>query len=92
MENKGKRKYISVMELAKILGISRVAVFNRIKKKQILAEKIGRSYAISTEDVNEIVQGTNLKILTEEQKEIIEKAVKKTVNEYGETLRLLGKE
>ena len=92
MENKVRAKYISVIELAKILGISRVAVFNRIKRGQIPAEKIGRSYAISMEDVNEIIQGTNSKILTEEQKEIIKKAVEKTVKEYGETLRLLGKE
>lgn len=92
MENKAKKIYISVAELAKMLGISRIAVFNRIKKGQIPAEKIGRSYAISMEDVSEIVQGINVKTLTEEQKEIIKKAVKKTVKEYGETLRLLGKE
>lgn len=92
MENKEKKIHISVAELAKMLGISRVAVFNRIKKGQIPAEKIGRSYAISMEDVNEIVQGINVKTLTEEQKEIIKKAVEKTVKEYGETLRLLGKE
>lgn len=90
MEN--KRKYISVTELAKMFGISRIAVFKRIKKGQIPAEKIGRSYAISMDDVNEIIQETNLKTLTEERKEIIKKAVEKTVKEYGETLRLLGKE
>lgn len=92
MENKTKKLYISVAELAKMLGISRVAVFNRIKKGQITAEKIGRSYAISMDDVNDIVKGINLKTLTEDQKEVIKKAVEKTVKEYGETLRLLGKE
>ena len=92
MENKAKKSYISVAELAKILGISRIAVFKRIKKGQIPAEKIGRSYAISMDDVDEITQGIDSKILTENQKEIIEMAVGKTVKEYGETLRLLGKE
>lgn len=92
MENKTKKIYISVLELAKILGISRIAVFKRIKKGQIPAEKIGRSYAISMDDVNEIVRGGVSKTLTEDQKEIIKKAVEKTVKEYGETLRLLGKE
>lgn len=92
MENKAKKIYISVAQLAKMLGISRVAVFNRIKKGQIPAEKIGRSYAISMEDVNEIIQGINIKTLSENQKEVIKKAVEKTVREYGETLRLLGKE
>lgn len=92
MENKAKKTHISVAELAKMLGISRVAVFNRIKKGQIPAEKIGRSFAISIEDVDEIVQGISSKNLTEDQKEVIKKAVEKTVKEYGETLRLLGKE
>ncbi len=87
-----KKKYISVAELAKLLGISRVAVFKRIKKGQIPAEKIGRSYAISMDDVDEITQKTDSKTLTESQKETIKKAVKKVVDEYGEALKLLGKE
>ena len=39
--------YISVAELAQQLGISRIAVFKKIKKGQIKAIKIGRSYAIN---------------------------------------------
>ena len=93
MENKGKKAiYISIAELAKMLGISRVAVFNKIKKGQIPAEKIGRSYAISMEHVNEIVSGGSSGVLTEEKKKMIKKAVEKVVKEYGETLKLLGKE
>ncbi|HBO17500.1 MAG: hypothetical protein A2566_03725 [Candidatus Zambryskibacteria bacterium RIFOXYD1_FULL_40_13] len=93
MENKGKKAiYISVQELAKMLGISRIAVFNKIKKGQIPAEKIGRSYAISMEHVTEIVGGLDSGILTEEKKSEIKKAVEKVVQEYGDTLKLLGKE
>ncbi len=92
MEEKRKKLFISVVELAKMLGISRVAVFKRIKKGQIPAEKIGRSYAISMSDVNDIVQGISLKTLTEDQKEQIKKAIEKVVEDYGETLKLLGKE
>lgn len=93
MENKGKKAiYISIAELAKMLGISRIAVFNKIKKGQIPAEKIGRSYAISMEHVNEIVTGSNSGVLTEDKKSEIKKAVEKVVKEYGETLKLLGKE
>ena len=93
MENKGKKtKYISVAELAKMLGISRIAVFNKIKKGQIPAEKIGRSYAISMEHVNEIISGSSVGVLTDDKKEEIKKAVEKVVREYGETLKLLGKE
>ena len=93
MENKGKKAiFVSITELAKILGISRVAVFKKIQKGQIPAEKIGRSYAISMEHVTDIVQGTSTKILSEEKKNEIKKAVERVVKEYGETLRLLGKE
>ncbi len=93
MENKGKKAiYISIAELAKMLGISRVAVFKKIKKGQIPAEKIGRAYAISMEHVNDIVQHGRSKVLTEEKKEEIKMAVQKVIRDYGETLKLLGKE
>ncbi len=39
-------EYISVAEAAEILSISRIAVFKRIQKGQIPAERMGRSYAI----------------------------------------------
>lgn len=93
MENKSKKKqFISVAELAKMLGISHVAVFKRIKKGQIPAQRVGRSYVISMEDVSYLVHGTESNILTEAKKEEIENAVEKVVKEYGETLKLLGKE
>lgn len=92
MKNKEKKSFFSVAELAKLLGISRIAVFKRIQKKQIPAEKIGRSYIISADDVNDLLQGADLRVLTEDQKDVIKNAVHKTVKEYGETLRLLGKE
>ena len=92
MENKDKRaKYISVAEFAKLLGISRVAVFKRIKKGQIPAEKIGRSYAVPSEYVSNVIY-TNPTVLTEEKKKKINQAVERVVKEYGQTLRLLGKE
>lgn len=93
MKNKDKKAtYISVAQLAKILGISRIAVFNKIKKGQIPAEKIGRSYAISMGHVHEIISGSNSGFLTEDNKKEIKKAVERVVREYGETLKLLGRE
>jgi excisionase family DNA binding protein len=85
-----KSLYISSSELAKKLKISRVAVFKKIQKGQIPAEKIGNSYAIPVEIVDELLH--NQRILTEDRKKGINKAVEKVVKEYGETLRLLGKE
>ncbi len=93
MENKGKKSiYISTQELASMLGISRIAVFNKIKKGQIPAQRIGRSYAISMEHVSEIVGNADSGILTENKKMEINQAVEKVVKEYGEALRLLGRE
>ena len=92
MENITKKTHISVSELAKILGISRAAVLKKITKGQVPAEKIGRSYAIPVDYVSDMLNDGKYKKLTEKDKEKIEKMVGKIVKEYGETLRLLGKE
>jgi excisionase family DNA binding protein len=41
-----RKKYFSIPELAKILGISRIAVYKRVKKGDIEAIRIGRNYAV----------------------------------------------
>ena len=92
MEEKDKKLYIPVIELATMLGISRVAVFKRIKKGHIPAVRIGRNYAIRVDDLPEILSGVEENVLTEEKKTEIKLAIERLVEEYGETLRLLGKE
>ncbi|MBU2109560.1 helix-turn-helix domain-containing protein [Patescibacteria group bacterium] len=82
------KKFLTSNEVAKILGISRVAVFKKIKAGQIRAEKIGRNFVIDEKNLMEILGKT----LSEKNKKAIEESVKKTIKEYGETLRLLGKE
>ncbi|MFQ5992863.1 MAG: helix-turn-helix domain-containing protein, partial [Nitrospiraceae bacterium] len=42
-----REKYITIPELAKLLGVSRIAIYNRVKKGQIPATKIGRTYVIT---------------------------------------------
>ena len=44
-------RYLSVAQVAKKLGISRIAVFKKIKKGQIKAQRMGRSYAILKEEL-----------------------------------------
>ena len=85
MENK---EVITTTELAKILGISRIAVFKRIKRGQIKAIRVGKNFIISKDSLPEVFG----RILSEKNKREIETAVKKTVKEYGQTLRLLGNE
>lgn len=79
---------ISTTELAKILGLSRIAVFKRIKSGKLKAEKIGRSYYIDRNDLPAVL-GT---VVGEKEKKDINEAVTKAVDQYGETFRLLGRE
>jgi excisionase family DNA binding protein len=83
-----KSKYISVAQYAKILGISRIAVYKKIKKGHIEAIRIGRNFAIPQKYVDNIIG----KALNEKDKKIIDKAVQKTFKEYGEVLKRLGRE
>ena len=85
MENTDK--FITIPQLAKFLGLSRIAVYNKVKKGEIEAIKIGRNYAIPQKYVDDIV-GKNL---SSKRKKEIDKAIKKTVEEYGEVLKLLGR-
>lgn len=83
-----KGEYITIPQLAKILGLSRVAVYKKVKKGQIKAVRIGRNYAIARKYVTNILG----KAVGEEDKRQIDRAVKKAVKEYGEVLRMLGSE
>lgn len=83
-----KSGYLTVPQLAKILGMSRITVYKKVKRGQIKAVKIGRAYAIPEKQVLTILG----KALAEEDKKQIDAAVKKTVKEYGQVLRLLGAE
>ncbi|MDD5433054.1 MAG: helix-turn-helix domain-containing protein [Candidatus Pacebacteria bacterium] len=81
------KMFVSTNELAKMLGISRIAVYKQIRSGKIKATKRGRNFFIERSDLNNIFKNT----LTEKEKTEIKKAVQKTVQDFGETLRLLGK-
>lgn len=83
-----KIEYITIPQLAKVLGISRIAVYRKVKKGEIEAFKIGRTYAIPKKIITSIVGKT----LGDKTKKEIDKAIRKTIEEYGEVLRLLGQE
>jgi len=83
-----RNEFMTIPQLARLLGLSRIAVYNRVKSGEIKAIRIGRTYAINTEDIADILGKT----LTKKGREEIDRAIKKTVDEYGEVLRLLGQE
>jgi excisionase family DNA binding protein len=87
-----KVQYLSIAQLAKMLGISRIAVYRKVKKGKIPAIRVGKSYAISQEYVNQNLVNITGRPLSEEEKKGIERSVKRTVEEYGEVLKRLGKE
>ena len=81
-------KYITIPQLAKLMGLSRIEVYRKVRKGQIKAEKIGKMYVITDSEVAHILGEK----ISSKEKNQIEKAVKKTVKDYGEVLRKLGKE
>ena len=81
-----KSEYLSLAEVAKILGISRIAVYQKVKKGDIKAIRIGRSFAVPRSYLSSILGRT----LRKEEKDEIKAAVDRTVREYGEVLKKLG--
>lgn len=54
-----KEEYISASEAAKILGVSRQAIIERIKHKTLSAEKAGRQYIIPKGQILSQLKGNN---------------------------------
>ena len=81
-------EYTTVAELAKLLKISRQAIFYKIKNGQIKAEKIGKTYLISRKSLKGVLYSD----MTDKLKNEIESGIKKVIEEYSETLKMLGKE
>jgi len=48
------KEFYTTKELANLLGISRIAVFNRIKKGTIRAQKMGRNFVIFKKDLGDM--------------------------------------
>jgi excisionase family DNA binding protein len=82
------KRYITIPEFAKMLGISRIAVYKKVKGGQIPAEKVGRNYVISDRVITRILTGK----ISSKDKRRVDATVRKTVREYGEVLKRLGRE
>lgn len=84
------KEYYTTVEVAKILGVSRVAILKRIKAGKLYATKIGRNYAIPADKIIFPAKGSHKNAeLTLDEKTFLDRAVRKTINQYGETLKLL---
>lgn len=83
-----EKNELSTAEVARLLGISRVAVFRKIKSGELKAQKRGRNFVVSSKEFSKMIS----KKLTHKMKKEIEKAVRKIINEHSETLRMLGED
>lgn len=81
-------KYYSIPEVAKMLGISRIAVYKRVKSGKLKAIRTGRNYGIPETSLKKVMTQP----LDANTKARIKSGVKRVISEYGETLKLLGKE
>lgn len=86
------KEFFSIIEVAKLAGVSRMTVYNWVKQGKIKAVRVGRSFAIPAKIVKKYIVDIKGKALTEKDKRIIEESVTKTMDEYGEVLRRLGNE
>ena len=50
------QQFLSTTDLAKLLGVSRVTVFKKIKKGEIKAIRIGRNFAIDKKYLSPVFQ------------------------------------
>lgn len=83
-----KTDFVSTPEAAKILGVSRIAVFNKIRTGKIPAVKVGRNFVIKKTDVLKAAG----ELLTSKQKKGINRAIEKATKQYGEVFKRLGRE
>jgi DNA binding domain, excisionase family len=80
------KDFYTTTEAAKILGVSRITVFNRIKIGKLEAKKFGRNYSIPASALPHKDETQN------EKNTELRQAVKRVVREYGTTLKKLGAE
>lgn len=80
--------YMTIPQLARMLGMSRITVYKKVKSGEIAATRVGHVYMISDKEISRVTSTR----LTGAAKRQIDRAVKKTVKEYGEVLERLGNE
>lgn len=86
--NNKNEKYLSTTEVAKLLGISRIAIHKKVKSGEIPAEKVGRNYIINKESLSPALKEK----ISPSEKKFIASIVTRVTDEYGELLKKLGKE
>jgi len=77
--------FITIPELAKIIGLSRSQTFRKVKSGEIPAQRAGRIFLIPRSYADNFTDK-----LTESDEKIISEGVNRVIEEYGEVIRKLG--
>jgi len=73
------KKFLSTTELALLLGISRQAVFKKIRSGQIKARKSGRHLLINKKDLAKTLSTTITKAMEKEMRKAALKVIEKNI-------------
>lgn len=81
------KRFLSVSEVSKKIGLSRMQVIRQIREGRILAHRVGRSYAIPEEGLPGIYRK-----ISETERKRVDQAVLRVLKEYEDVIRRLGRE
>lgn len=83
----GSRKFLTVSEVSKKIGLSRMQVIRKIRSGEIRAERVGRSYIVPEEGLPGIYRK-----ISQAERDRVTEAVRRVLKEYGDVIRRLGRE
>ena len=81
-----KREYYSTSECAEILRVSRITIFNWIKKRRILAKKYAGNYIVPASEIEKIKINRSLR---DEDKSVLRSFVSLLLKDYGDFLKII---
>lgn len=79
---------MTIPQLASQMGLSRVAVYRRVRRGRIPATRVGHCYIISAQTARRLLQDE----ITPERQQRIDEAVATVVSQYGALLAWLSRE
>lgn len=63
-----KKEFFSTIEAAKIVGMSRIAIFKKIKNGSLPATQVGKNYIIKKADLLELLKSHTKKLMRREER------------------------
>jgi len=85
---KERKEYFTIPEIAKLLNLSRITVYRKVKSGKIPAVRVGRNYLIKDKSLGRILGNK----ITEKEKNTVDRAVKKAIEGYRDVFKWLSKE